>query len=128
MTRTSLAIAAIVALCSVAASCSHPIEGGHYGRVKIAQPAGKPESLIILFSDRNGLTPAVSAAGQAMAKAGALVVEVDSTGYLSRLDALHEKCHDLESDVDWFSRELQRKYHFANYFTPIGLASVRVGR
>jgi type IV secretory pathway VirJ component len=119
MTRTALAIGAIIALCGLAASCSHYVASGPYGRVKIAQPAGQADSVIILFSDRNGITQADDVTAQSMAEAGALVVEVNSTTYLSRLDQRHEKCHNLESDVDWFSRELQRKYHFTNYFTPM---------
>jgi type IV secretory pathway VirJ component len=106
MTRAALAIGAIIALCGLATSCSHYVAGGPYGRVKIAQPAGQADSVIILFSDRNGITRADDVTAQSMAEAGALVVEVNSTTYLSRLDQRHEKCHNLESDVDWFSREL----------------------
>jgi type IV secretory pathway VirJ component len=113
------AISLMVAFCCFAASCSHPVEGGRYGRVKIVQPGGPAKSLVILFSDRNGLTRADIAAAQSMAKNGALVAEIDSPQYLSRLDTSHEKCHDVETDVDWLSRGLQRKYRFANYFTPI---------
>jgi type IV secretory pathway VirJ component len=119
MMRTWLAILLMFAFCCLAASCSHSVEGGRYGRVKIVQPVGPAKSLVILFSDRNGLTQADNAAAQSMAKSGALVAEIDSPIYLSRLDRSHENCHDVETDVDWLSRGLQRKYRFANYFTPI---------
>lgn len=119
MSRMSLAICVILALCCLAASCSRPIEGGRYGRVKIAEPPGQADSLVILFSERDGLTQADNVAAQAIAQAGAIVVEVDTPAYLSRLDRLHEKCHQVAGDVDWLSRGLQREHHFANYFTPI---------
>jgi type IV secretory pathway VirJ component len=119
MIRTWLAISPIIAFCCLAASCSRSVEGGRYGRVKIVQPVGLAKSLVILFSDRNGLTQADNAAAQSMAKRGALVVEINTPAYLSRLDMSHEKCHDPEIDVDWLSRGLQRKYGFANYYTPI---------
>jgi type IV secretory pathway VirJ component len=78
-----------------------------------------PDSLIVLFSDRNGLTRADNNVAQSVAHTGAVVVEVDSPLYLDRLDTLHESCHNLQVDIDWISRGLQRKYHFSNYFTPI---------
>jgi type IV secretory pathway VirJ component len=119
MIRTRLAFLLMVTLCCLSASCSHSIKGGRYGRVKIVQPNGPARGLVILFSGRNGLTREDNAAAQSMARNGALVAEIDSPQYLSRLDTSHEKCHDVETDVDWLSRGLQRKYRFANYFTPI---------
>ena len=81
---------------------------------------------MIYFSDRNGLTPADDAAASEIAKAGALVAEVDTPAYLHRLDELNEQCHQPAFDAEWFSRQVQRERSYPDYLTPI-LAGVGEG-
>jgi type IV secretory pathway VirJ component len=52
-------------------------------------------------------------------KAGVMVAEVDTPAYLAGLDKLDGKCHRLVGDADGLSRQLQRKYNFSNYLTPL---------
>ena len=120
------AIALIFVLCCAGASSAYAIDGGRYGEVKIVEPQHRARGFVMFFSDRNGLTTADDAAAQAIAKAGALVVEVDTPAYLNRLDKLDEKCHELVFDAEWFSRQLQRERGFRSYLTPI-LAGVGEG-
>ena len=105
------------------ASCTRPlpvsvIDGGRDGQVKVIKPA-KPDALVVFFSDRYGTDAANDATAQALARSGALVVEVDTPAYLKRLDAGKEKCHDLVGDVEGLSRQLQRQLKFRNYVTPV---------
>ncbi len=126
MSRSPSAIAIIVVLCCAGASPAYAMDGGRYGAVKIVESQNQARGFVIFFSDRNGITPADDAAAQAIAKAGALVVEVDTPAYLHSLDKLNEKCHQLAYDAEWFSRQLQRERGFRNYLTPI-LAGVGEG-
>ncbi|HLI81360.1 MAG TPA: AcvB/VirJ family lysyl-phosphatidylglycerol hydrolase, partial [Candidatus Binataceae bacterium] len=100
-------------------SLSHAFEGGRYGPVKIVAPSSQPRGLVILFSDRTGLSEADDAAARTIADAGALVAEVNTPAYLHGLDKLNEQCHTPEVDAEWLSRQIQRERGFPNYFTPI---------
>lgn len=114
-----LTFALITIICSVGASPAYALDVGRYGSIKIVEPHGQVRGVVIFFSGRKGLSPADETAAQAIAKGGALVVEVDSREYLSRLDKIDEKCHELVYDAEWVSRQLQRERGVPNYLTPI---------
>jgi type IV secretory pathway VirJ component len=109
----------IVLACCLVASPVHALDGGRYGNVKVIEPAVQARGFVIFFTDRKGLNPANDAAAADIAKAGGLVVEVNTPAYLKRLDALNEKCHQLVGDAEWLSRQLQRARNFPRYLTPI---------
>ena len=75
--------------------------------------------MVILFSDRKGLSKADESIAQTIAKGGALVAEIDSKKYLRNLEKLNETCHSLVYDTELLSRQLQRERKFQNYLTPI---------
>ena len=54
-----------------------------------------------------------------MAKGGALVAEIDSRKYLSRLNKVKEKCHWLVYDTELLTRQLERERRLPTYLTPI---------
>jgi type IV secretory pathway VirJ component len=126
MSRARLAIAFSVIVCCAWARPAYAFDGGRYGQVKILAPQNPPRGFVIYFSDRNGLTPADDAAASEIAKAGALVAEVDTPAYLHRLDELNEQCHQPAFDAEWFSRQVQRERSYPDYLTPI-LAGVGEG-
>ncbi len=121
MIRSHCRIAVVIAivLCGTGASPSYAIEGGRYGNIKIVEPPDQPRGLVIFFSGRNGLRASDDSAAQTIAKAGALVAEVDTPVYLGNLDKLPEKCHQPVFDAEWFSRQIQRERAFPTYLTPI---------
>lgn len=108
--------AAAFCLC---ASIAHAFEPGRYGSVKLAEPAGEARGVVIYFSGRKGLSKTDDTAAQAIAKGGALVAEIDSRKYLSRLDQLTEKCHWLVYDSELLTRQLERERRLPTYLTPI---------
>ncbi|MGB0061171.1 virulence factor family protein [Candidatus Binatus sp.] len=115
--RCTLAfIAAALCLC---ASTAHAFEPGRFGSVKLAEPPVQARAVVIYFSGRKGLTKADDAAAQAMAKGGALVAEIDSRKYLSRLNKVKEKCHWLVYDTELLTRQLERERRLPTYLTPI---------
>ena len=79
----------------------------------------KLAAVVIYFSGRKGLSKADETAAQAIAKGGALVAEVDSKKYLSGLDKLKEKCHELVYDTELLTRQLERERRLPTYLTPI---------
>jgi type IV secretory pathway VirJ component len=112
----------IVAACLLPACYSRPlpvrvIDGGRYGKVELINPA-HPLGFVIFFTDLGGTTAVNDAIASALAKAGALVVEVNTPAYLKRLDNEKERCHYLVGDADELSRQLQRSFNFPKYLTP----------
>src|SRR5580704_2504090 len=119
MTGLHCAIAFIAAAFCLCASTAHAFEPGRYGSVKLAEPTGEARGVVIYFSGRKGLSKPDDAAAQAIAKGGALVAEIDSREYLSRLDKLKEKCHWLVYDTELLTRQLERERRLPTYLTPI---------
>lgn len=130
MIRQSWIYVALIAACSVLASCSRPlpvklIDGGRYGQVKVIEPE-HPRGFVIFFTDRSGATKTNDDAAQALGHAGAVVVEVSTPAYLKKLDSVKEKCHYLVGDAEGLSRQVQRKLSLSQYFTPV-LAGIGEG-
>ena len=119
MTGLRCAIALIAAALCLCASTAYAFQPGRYGSVKLAEPTGEARGVVVYFSGRNGLSKADETAAQAIAKGGALVAEVDSKKYLSGLDKLNEKCHQLVYDTELLTRQLERERHLPTYLTPI---------
>ena len=116
--RRALAFIA-AAFCLCATSTAYAFEPGRYGSVKLAEPTGTARAMVILFSDRKGLSKADESIAQTIAKGGAMVAEIDSNKYLRNLEKLNETCHSLVYDTELLSRQLQRERKFQNYLTPI---------
>lgn len=119
MIRLHRAFGLIVAVCCLCASPAYTFEPGRYGSVKLAEPTGTSRGMVILFSDRKGLSKTDEAIAETIAKGGALVAEIDSKTYLRNLEKLNETCHSLVYDAELLSRQLQRERNFQNYLTPI---------
>ncbi|MGC2491681.1 virulence factor family protein [Candidatus Binatus sp.] len=119
MTGFRCAIAFIAAAFCLCASTAHAFEPGRFGSAKLAEPTGEARAIVIYFSGRKGLSKTDDAAAQAIAKGGALVAEIDSRKYLSRLDKLKEKCHWLVYDTELLTRQLERERRLPTYLTPI---------
>ena len=109
MTGLRRALAFFAAAICLCASTAYAFEPGRYGSVKLAEPTGEARGVVIYFSGPKGLSKADETAAQAMAKGGALVAEIDSRKYLSRLDKLNEKCHELVYDTELLTRQLERE-------------------
>ena len=119
MTGLRRALAFFAAAICLCASTAHAFEPGRFGNVMIAEPAGEARGVVICFSGPKGLSKADETAARAMAKGGALVAEIDSRKYLSRLDKLNEKCHELVYDTELLTRQLERERRLQSYVTPI---------
>jgi type IV secretory pathway VirJ component len=116
---TMIILVLMIAACCLGATRTSTFEGGRYGTVKIVAPSEPARGFVILFSDRKGLNANDDAAAQTLADAGAIVAEVNTPRYIKALDKTKEKCHGLDGDAEWLSRQVQRERGFPNYLTPI---------
>ncbi|MGH7779030.1 MAG: virulence factor family protein [Candidatus Binataceae bacterium] len=126
MNKSRYAAAILAAMCCLSTSPAYAVDGGRYGQVKVVESSGRPRGVVIFFTGRGGFTQHNDAIARELAKAGALVAEVDTAAYIKRLDKSKEKCHHLVGDAEWLSRGLQREHQFPKYFTPI-LAGIGEG-
>ena len=118
---------ALAALLALAAAPALAVDGGRYGEVKFAAPAGAPRGYVVLFSDAGGWNARDDARLAAIAKAGALAVGVDTDSYLKRAADSDPRCLQLLGDAEALSRQLQREHPGAEYFFPLLAGTGRGG-
>ncbi|HEV2672962.1 MAG TPA: AcvB/VirJ family lysyl-phosphatidylglycerol hydrolase [Aliidongia sp.] len=122
----SMVAGGIIAAAPASAAPPALIDGGRLGTVRLSEPEGEMRGLVVLFS-RHG-APAADDDGAAakLSAGGALVIEVDTDGYLVTLDGVPDKCLNLGGDIEGLSRQLQHDRAYATYRSPI-LAGIGLG-
>ncbi|TCW75884.1 virulence factor [Burkholderia sp. SRS-46] len=95
------------------------VSGGRYGPVTVTKPSGALRGFVVMFSRDSGWSAADQQAADALAKAGAMTVGVDSERYATNLAAIQETCHHLDGDAEAVSHQLERLARSSRYFTPI---------
>lgn len=101
-------------------------EAGRLGAVRVYRPAGTPQALVFVLSDRDGWSPGLDALARPLAARGAAVVGVDLPQYLRGLAASDDGCHYVLSELEELSHRLQREWQFPAYRSPI-VAGVGAG-
>ena len=115
-----LAVVASVVTCGALAHAATTIvPGGRYGDVTVTQPAGPLRGFVVLYSQAGGWSAADQQSADALAKAGALTVGVDTARYAANLSAKKETCHQLVGDAEALSHQLERQSQSSHYFAPI---------
>ncbi|WP_144138527.1 virulence factor family protein [Paraburkholderia sp. BCC1884] len=115
-----LAVAASLFTCSAfAQAATTSVPGGRYGDVTVTQPTGPLRGFVVLYSQAGGWSAADQQSADALAKAGALTVGVDTTRYVANLSAKQEACHQLVGDAEALSHQLERQAQSSHYFAPI---------
>lgn len=114
-----LAVAASLVLCGALAQAATTVSGGRYGDVSVTQPAGPLRGFVVLYSQAGGWSAADQQSADALAKAGALTVGVDTARYAANLSAKKEACHQLVGDAEALSHQLERQSQSSQYFAPI---------
>ncbi len=116
MVLPALALASAAPLAGIARAES--LDGGRYGPVTVSAPEGVVRGYVVLFSDPAKPSPAGPDV-EALTKAGALVVGVDTRAYFARIRADAKTCDQLVGDAETLSRQLQRRYPVIEYTFPI---------
>jgi type IV secretory pathway VirJ component len=115
-----LAVAAsFVSFGALAQAATTTVPGGRYGDVTVTQPAGPLRGFVVLYSQASGWNAADQQTADALAKAGALTVGVDTARYAANLSAKKETCHQLVGDAEALSHQLERQSQSSHYFAPI---------
>jgi type IV secretory pathway VirJ component len=115
-----LAAAASLVMASAAVcATTTTVSGGRYGDVTVTQPAGPLRGFVVLYSPASGWSAADQQTADALAKAGALTVGVDTARYAANLAAKKETCHQLVGDAEALSHQLERQSQSSRYFAPI---------
>ncbi|QTD91883.1 virulence factor family protein [Burkholderia anthina] len=104
-----------------AAMKAQTVSGGRYGPVTVTKPNGPLRGFVVLFSREAGWNAADQQAADALAKAGAMTVGVDSARYAANLAlaAKQETCHHLDGDAEAVSHQLERLAQSSRYYAPI---------
>ncbi|MBC8721026.1 virulence factor family protein [Paraburkholderia sp. 31.1] len=115
-----LAVAASVLSCGARAhAATTTVPGGRYGDVRVTQPEGPLRGFVVLYSQASGWSAADQQSADALAKAGAMTVGVDTAHYAANLAAKKETCHQLVGDAEALSHQLERQSQSSRYFAPI---------
>ncbi|MFM0721710.1 virulence factor family protein [Paraburkholderia strydomiana] len=115
-----LAVAASLVTCgALAQAATTTVPGGRYGDVTVTQPEGPLRGFVVLYSQAGGWSAADQQSADALAKAGALTVGVDTARYAANLKAKKETCHQLVGDAEALSHQLERQSQSSHYFAPI---------
>ncbi|MCC8391564.1 virulence factor family protein [Paraburkholderia sp. MMS20-SJTR3] len=115
-----LAVVASVLSCgALAHAATTTVPGGRYGDVRVTRPEGPLRGFVVLYSQASGWSAADQQSADALAKAGALTVGVDTARYAANLKAKPEACHQLVGDAEALSHQLERQEQSNQYFAPI---------
>ncbi|QGA37656.1 virulence factor family protein [Burkholderia glumae] len=104
---------------TLAGRSSGRLPGGRYGDVTVVRPDGEVRGFVVLYSAAGGWRAADQATAEALAKAGALTVGVDTARYAANLAKTKESCHELVGDAEAVSHQLERQLKTPRYFAPI---------
>jgi type IV secretory pathway VirJ component len=83
MARPSTLFLLLLLLPTVASSAPDAFRFGRFGEVPVVRPTGEASQVALLFSGENGIGARESALAEALAAAGALVFEVDTSRYFT---------------------------------------------
>ncbi|WP_027777149.1 virulence factor family protein [Paraburkholderia caledonica] len=116
-------VAGLVSCSTLANAATTTIPGGRYGNVSVTQPVGPLRGFVVLYSQASGWSAADQQSAEALAKAGALTVGVDTARYAANLatDLAQKKetCNQLVGDAEALSHQLERQSQSSHYFAPI---------
>ncbi len=118
-TVSTASAASAASVVSVAAGVAGHVPGGRYGEVTVVKPDGDVHGFVVLYSEAAGWSAADQTTAEALAKAGALTVGVDTERYAANLAKAKESCHQLVGDAEAVSHQLERQLKTSRYYAPI---------
>jgi type IV secretory pathway VirJ component len=88
--------------------------------VPVIAPQGEPKAIVALISDMDGWTPARDAEAAALAKEGAMVIEVDMKRYIAASIATpNQDCVFFSGDIEDFARLAGKTFDLKTYRLPV---------
>ncbi|HEU4790224.1 MAG TPA: AcvB/VirJ family lysyl-phosphatidylglycerol hydrolase, partial [Flavobacterium sp.] len=117
-----LILAIIITMASVLntkALANDVVNYGSFGNVTIYKPTGTPKTFVLFISGDGGWHQGVADMAKNIAKQGAMVTGVNILTYYKNIKKEKVKCYYPAGDFENLSLEIQKRYHFPNYFKPI---------
>ncbi|BBI99430.1 virulence protein [Ferrigenium kumadai] len=123
MTRTLTAAALLLFLITSRAFASGVMEStdsfGPFGTLHIYKSSEQPKHVTLFISGDGGWNLGVIDMARSLAELDSMVVGIDITHYIKRLNAGSEKCAYPAAHFEALSQYLQKKYRFPHYTLPV---------
>lgn len=91
---------------------------GPFGVLHIYQTSGQPKHIALFLSGDGGWNRGVADMARSLAEDDSMIVGIDITHYIGRLNAGPEKCAYPAAHFEELSQYLQHKHHFPRYVLP----------
>lgn len=92
---------------------------GPFGMLHIYQTSDQPQHLVLFISGDGGWNLGVIDMARSLAALDSMVVGIDITHYIARLNHSRNKCSYPAADFESLSQYLQKKHGFAQYTPPL---------
>lgn len=103
----------------VASAEDETLSFGLFGKVNIIRNSSHPAQVVLFVSGDGGWNHGVVDMARRLAKVDALVVGIDITRYLKKMEKEHGKCLYPAADFEALSQFVQQKLEFPGYIQPI---------
>ncbi len=117
------AIAIAACMLMAAAPAAHATEDvatfGRFGTVHLYFESPQPKNVVLFVSGDGGWNEGVVDMAHDLAALDALVVGIDITHYLEKLEAAPEKCSYPAADFEALSQFIQKKFDYPRYSKPV---------
>lgn len=114
-----LVAGALVAVAGAAAAASTTVDYGLFGTLHLSRPATPATRMLLLFADGTGWSARDDMLGAAFARAGALVVGIDTRAYLARMESIKDACSYPAGHVEEVAHWIARHEGLASYSAPL---------
>ncbi|TLS68711.1 virulence factor family protein [Mariprofundus erugo] len=92
---------------------------GPFGTLHMYQANNHPDHLVLLISGDGGWNLGVIDMARTLAALDSMVVGIDITHYIPRLNSARDRCNYSAADFETLSQYLQKKYRFEHYVQPV---------
>jgi type IV secretory pathway VirJ component/protein-S-isoprenylcysteine O-methyltransferase Ste14 len=126
LAAASLAALATLAAAAAAAATPAPTSGavehqtyGRFGQVSIYRRAGAPRGVVVLVSGEAGWDAQAEALARGLQSLDALVIGLDLSYYLRKVERLTQDCAYPAGDFEMLSKLVQKKLELPVYTPPV---------
>jgi len=104
---------------AAASAASSTLDYGLFGTLHLSRPAGDIAHTVVLVSDRDGWTARQDALAAGLAAQGAFVVGIDLPAYLTRMEAIGDKCAFPAAHFEEVAHWVERHEGVSTYTYPL---------
>lgn len=112
-------VAALILFCGNVVRADEEFAFGPFGMVFLYKEQAPPRGIVLFLSGDGGWNEGVVDMARTLSKLGAVVVGVDITRYLRKLEASEEKCLYPAADFEALSKYVQKRLELPRYRLPV---------